>query len=676
MTLLPKFEFNIYMKYLSLLYLVLYTHLSFGQAILPSEILIAYKYINCSPADHRDTILKKVVAALQNPTVLSTLPGDIKIGLQILAGEINYTKGKFDLSLRYLLGAQNTYLPLHPGQSHYYILTLLGKLYYQRGNHLISGQQFFEALRSDKVKNNITLENEIREYILRIYNILPTFNLTTDFFEKSIDIKQKLGDDRGEMMVTHKLTQLYYTKGEYHKCISAADKGIKLANELNDEDVYFSNTIEKINSLTRLGQHDQAKAELTKLRHDFNPIDFHHITRYETAWGNHFLALRDEKQALLHYTKALPNRAPLMEQYLYKHQAESFAKAGMMDKAYEIQNKYIAQLSESYLSSIMPAVIQMEEKSARNNLDEQIKYLNAQNSLKDTLLKNQKLLADALEAKNTIQQNQLRNQKELSDAMQREVILQKNQVASERKIQMVYGISSVALLLMGVWIYSLFHKQKNKNNIILKQSSDNEMLMKEVHHRVKNNLQIISSLLDMQSMSIKDPTAAEAIKESKNRVQSMALIHQNLYHDGNIRGIKIDDYLRHLANSLFDSYNIDANKTILVTDIEPLYLDVDTVVPLGIIVNELITNSIKYAFSNAPGGQVSILLKSQNEHLFFQIKDSGKGFAADWTPDSNRSFGYQLIKAFAKKLKAKLRVYNERGAVIELQIDKFKLAEV
>lgn len=663
------------MKFFLLIFLVCSFDILQSQTDMPAEIQSAYNYINCSPLTNKDTVLKKTVSILQNPSILTSLPGEVKIGLQLIAGEINYFKGRYDISIRYVLGAQNTYQPLHPGQSHYYILILLGKLYYQRGNHLFSGQQFFEALRSEKVKNDITLENEIREYILRIYNILPTFNLTSDFFEKSIDIKQKLGDDRGEMMVTQKLTQVYYTKGEYHKCITTANKGIELAKKLKDEDVFFSNTIEKINCFTRLGQHNQAETELKKLKQEYNPIDFHHITRFETAWGNHFLALHDEKQAQVHYNKALPSRAPVMEQYLYKHQAESYAKAGMMDKAYEIQNKYIAQLSESYLSSILPVVIQMEEKSARTNLDEQIKYLNAQNLLKDTLLKNQKLLADALEAKNAIQLNQLQNQKDLSDAMQREVALQKNQVLSEKKIQMIFGISSIALLLMGVWTYTLFHKQKTKNNIILKQSSENEMLMKEVHHRVKNNLQIISSLLDMQSMSIKDPTAAEAIKESKNRVQSMALIHQNLYHDGNIRGIKIDDYLKHLAQSLFDSYNIDSNKTILATDIEPLYLDVDTVVPLGIIVNELITNSIKYAFTTAPGGQVSIVLKSQHEQLFFQIKDSGKGFPADWTPDSNRSFGYQLIKAFAKKLKARLNVYNDGGAVIELQINKYKIAE-
>lgn len=663
------------MKFFLLILLVCSFDLLQSQSDMPVEMLSAYNYINCSPLTHKDTVLKKAVSILQNPSILTSLPGEVKIGLQLIAGEINYAKGKFDISIRYVLGAQNTYQPLYPGKSHYYILILLGKLYYQRGNHLFSGQQFFEALRSEIVKNDITLENEIREYILRIYNILPTFNLTSDFFEKSIDIKQKLGDDRGEMMVTQKLSQLYYSKGEYQKCITTANKGIELAKKLNDEDVFFSNTIEKINCLTRLGKHRQAETELKKLKHEYNPIDFHHITRYETAWGNHFLALQDEKQAQVHYSKALPSRAPVMEQYLYKHQAESYAKAGMMDKAYEIQNKYIAQLSESYLSSILPVVIQMEEKSARTNLDEQIKYLNAQNLLKDTLLKNQKLLADALEAKNAIQLNQLQNQKDLSEAMQREVTLQKNQVLSEKKIQMVFGVSSIALLLMGIWTYTLFHKQKTKNNIILKQSSENEMLMKEVHHRVKNNLQIISSLLDMQSMSIKDSTAAEAIKESKNRVQSMALIHQNLYHDGNIRGIKIDDYLKHLAHSLFDSYNIDSNKTKLVTDIEPLYLDVDTVVPLGIIVNELITNSIKYAFTTAPGGQVSILLKSQHEQLFFQIKDSGKGFPADWTPDSNRSFGYQLIKAFAKKLKARLNVYNDGGAVIELQINKYKIAE-
>lgn len=663
------------MKYFLLLLLIFSLDLIYSQAELPAEIQIAYSYLSCAPADHQDTILKKVVSTLQNPQILSTLTGDVKVGLQILAGEINFEKKKYDISLRYILGAQNTYQPLHPGKSHYYILLLLGKLYYQRGNHLLSGQQFFEALRSESVKTNIFLENEIREYLMRIYNILPTFNLTSDFFEKSIDIKQKLGDERGEMMITYKLIQLYYTKGEYQKGIHTADKGISLAKKLNDEDVAFSNTIEKINCLTRLGRHTQAAEELKKIEHDFNPIDFHHITRYETAWGNHYLALHDEKQALVHYRNALPNRAPLMEQYLYKHQAESYAKAGMMDKAYEIQNKYIAQLSESYLSSIMPAVIQMEEKSARTILDEQIKYLNAQNALKDTLFKNQKLLADALEAKNVIQQNQIQDQKALGEAMQREMVLEKSHTSNEKKLRIVFGLSSIALMLMGIWIYTLFHKQKNKNKIILKQSLDNEMLMKEVHHRVKNNLQIISSLLDMQSMSIKDSTASEAIKESKNRVQSMALIHQNLYHDGNIRAIKIDDYLKHLASSLFDSYNMDSQKIKLNADIDPLYLDVDTVVPLGIIVNELITNSIKYAFGAVPVGQVSIKLKSLHEQLFFQIRDSGKGFPTGWSPDSNSSFGYQLIKAFAKKLKAKLNVYNDQGAVIELQIGKFKIAE-
>lgn len=664
------------MRFLLLLFFMISNGLLHSEPILPDEIRAAYKYINTSPLDHIDTILRKSVSTLQNPSILSTLAANVKIGLQLLAGEINYDKKKYDVSLRYILGAQNTYQPLHPGESHYYIQTLLGKLYYQRGNYLLAGQQFSEALRSETVKKNSILENEIRDFILRIYNILPTFNLTADFFEKSIDIKQKLNDDKGEMMVTQKLAQLYYIQGEYNKSMIVADRGIALAKKTNNEDVFFSNTIEKINCLTRLGEHNQAETILINLKTEYNPIDYHHITRYETAWGNHYLAMQDEKQALAHYRNALPARAgPVLEQYVYKNQAESYAKAGWMQKAYEAQAKYLAQLSESYLSSILPVVVQMEEKSARKNLDEQIKYLNAQNLLKDSLFKNQKLLADALEAKNAFQQNQIQDQKDLGDAMLREMELQKKQASNEKKLRYVFGLSSLMLMLMGLWIYILFLKQKIKNKIIVKQSVDNEMLMKEVHHRVKNNLQIISSLLDMQSMSIKDPTAAEAIKESKNRVQSMALIHQNLYHDGNIRGIKIDDYLKHLANSLFDSYNIDSNETKLITDIDPLFLDIDTVVPLGIIVNELITNSIKYAFNDQTGGEVFIKLNTQKDELSFQIKDSGKGFPEGWSPDSNRSFGYQLIKAFAKKLKAKLHVYNDHGAVIELLIGKYKIAE-
>lgn len=150
--------------------------------------------------------------------------------------------------------------------------------------------------------------------------------------------------------------------------------------------------------------------------------------------------------------------------------------------------------------------------------------------------------------------------------------------------------------------------------------------MKEIHHRVKNNLQIISSLLDLQSLTIQDAQASEAVKESRNRVHSMALIHQNLYNEGNIKGIQIENYINHLAENLFQSYNIQPGKVKLKTDIEQIDLDVDTVIPIGLILNELLSNSLKYAFTNKEAGIILVKLKQLNGSLLLEVKDNGAGF--------------------------------------------------
>jgi two-component sensor histidine kinase len=229
---------------------------------------------------------------------------------------------------------------------------------------------------------------------------------------------------------------------------------------------------------------------------------------------------------------------------------------------------------------------------------------------------------------------------------------------------------------MAAIISYQYWRQKNKNVIIKKQADELQTLIKEIHHRVKNNMQIVSSLLDLQSLTIKDGQASEAVKESKNRVQSMALIHQNLYSEGNIKSIQMQDYIQSLALSLFDSYNIEKEKIKLKTNIEHLQLDVDTVIPIGLIVNELISNSLKYAFKGRQSGEVAVSLKQENKELVLKVSDNGNGFGKDWDSKPNNSFGYKLIKAFAQKLKAKLDIYNNNnGACFIMRISKYKISE-
>jgi len=185
-------------------------------------------------------------------------------------------------------------------------------------------------------------------------------------------------------------------------------------------------------------------------------------------------------------------------------------------------------------------------------------------------------------------------------------------------------------------------------------------------------MQIVSSLLDLQSISIKDTQAAEAMKEGKNRVQSMALIHQNLYRQDNLKGVSAKEYIGQLLIYLKDSYNILSNSLEITADIQDLNIDIDTMVPIGLMMNELITNVFKYAVPASPHPQLEIILREVDTVLYLKIKDNGPGFIDLADAKTVKTFGMKMVRAFAQKLKARLEIENNNGAVIQLFITKYK----
>lgn len=617
--------------------------------------------------------LIKVLIQLNSTNPASSNP-QLKAEINQAIGELYYDAHIYDQALRYLTLAKNIYDQQLPEMGSIRLLTSVGKAYIQRGNYFLAAQSFRDALRLVKPPDQF-YENEIRDYLAQVYNLNPSINLSPQFFIQSFELKKKLGDEPGMLRIAQRLTETFFQENQLDKSLIYAQLSIELAAKLNRPDEVIFSSIEKANLYSKMSRPGEAFALLELLKPQINPTNLHLSSRYETALGNYYLAQNNDSLGLLHYKAALPARPiPMLSQYVYRNQAESFQQRGNYKMSLEFYQKYLKEVNIANAASVQSGLINIEEIAARGKSKDEIRYLNAENLLKDSLLKKEKLLADALTAKNDMQTQQLLDQQRLSTLMEREVELQKQNVRDEQnKRYMLIGASCIFLLLGG-WLYWMYRMQKNKNRIIEKQSGDMEMLIKEVHHRVKNNLQIISSLLDMQSMSIQDKTASSAIREGKNRVQSMALIHQNLYHDGNIRSINVRDYIQHLVTSLFDSYQIENNKIKLTTEISNLHLDVDTVVPIGLIINELISNSLKYAFINQSAGDLAITLKPNgNDTLYFSVRDNGNGFPPGWTPDSKHSFGYQLIKAFAKKLKARLETFNDQGAVVILHIAKYKI---
>ena len=212
-----------------------------------------------------------------------------------------------------------------------------------------------------------------------------------------------------------------------------------------------------------------------------------------------------------------------------------------------------------------------------------------------------------------------------------------------------------------------------QNSIISTALTEKEILLKEIHHRVKNNLQVISSLLALQGKYISDDHALDALWQGQDRVQSMALIHQDTYQTNNLKGVNTQDYFEQVVDNLFDSYNISEEEITLELEVAPLMLDVDTMIPLGLVINELVSNSLKHAFKKESNGKIEVKLKEVTQELILKVSDNGKGIVS-LNEIEGKSFGYELIKAFAKKLKAEIAIDNSEGFAIELRIKNYKTA--
>jgi PAS domain S-box-containing protein len=205
----------------------------------------------------------------------------------------------------------------------------------------------------------------------------------------------------------------------------------------------------------------------------------------------------------------------------------------------------------------------------------------------------------------------------------------------------------------------------------IKQSlNEKEVLLKEVHHRVKNNLQIISSILNLQSSTITDQQTIELLRNSQDRIRSMSLIHELLYQTKDFSTINFSEYIQSIATNLFQSYT--QNKMIeLKLDLDSIYLDLDLAIPCGLIINELITNSLKYGFENAQAGEIRISLKKEEDIVILQIGDSGKGLPSHIDFRETESLGMQLVVSLTDQIDGEINLNNNNGAHYELKFNSF-----
>ncbi len=195
---------------------------------------------------------------------------------------------------------------------------------------------------------------------------------------------------------------------------------------------------------------------------------------------------------------------------------------------------------------------------------------------------------------------------------------------------------------------------------------EKEVLLKEIHHRVKNNLQIISSLLHLQSGYIDDERTLQMFKESQSRIQSMALIHEKLYQSGDLARVDFSEYMDSLVSFLTRSYG--AGGVGVSLDVAPVFLSLDTSIPCGLIVSELVSNSFKYAFPEGHSGHIYVALKPiDDEHYELCVGDTGVGFPEDVDFRETESLGLQLVTTLASQLDGKIALDRRRGTEFQIR---------
>ena len=209
-------------------------------------------------------------------------------------------------------------------------------------------------------------------------------------------------------------------------------------------------------------------------------------------------------------------------------------------------------------------------------------------------------------------------------------------------------------------------ESKNAEKEIKSSLKEKEYLLREIHHRVKNNMQIISSLLNLQTKYVNDVEAIDVLQESQNRVKSMAMVHEKIYQSNDLEEINFNDYIQSLISNLIHTYNIDQNQVKSIFKIENITLNMETAVPCGLIISELVSNSLKYAFPNKLHGEIQVSLKSTEDVYELTIKDNGIGLPKGLDLNNLESLGLLLVKILTEQIEGELIINTSNGTEFKI----------
>ena len=581
------------------------------------------------------------------------------------------------------------------------------KLYRQAGNKLEEGNSLNNLGDYYNIKGNASyaiklLDSSLMAYhairfkaLQGIYNNLCIANNSLGNLAQALKyglLAEKTADHLGDTTlqrssIKNHLGLTYFNLRNDPKALEYWFEAAKIAGKYKDPNYILTLVANMATVLVRMKRFEEGTSILIKTIKKFPPQDVQMKLRIPYILFNAYYDISDYAKAepyykqLLKFHHEIPKDDP-NQIYLYR----SIIKKMVHEKQYSAVTIYLkAHEKQSLEQKNLLALSQLYRlwyavDSAQNKPWAAIAHYKNFKRLSDSISNNEKTKQMAgLE----IEYQTEKKDKDIALLNQKNQ-LQKIRIENDGRMQSLFIGGLIVVILVAGLIYNRY-RLKKKSNLVLEQKQkeineqnklllkildEKEWLLREIHHRVKNNLQIVISLLNTQSAYLDNDDALTAIRNSQNRMHAMSLIHQKLYQSDNLAEIDMDWYIKELIDYMVECFSTD-RKIRFELRTESIRLDVAQAVPLGLILNEAISNTIKYAFPDGKNGKVDIsFLLTDEAYCELRIADNGVGLPDGFDADYSESLGMSLMTGLTSQLNGEIRMWNDGGLILDIKFKK------
>ncbi len=491
-----------------------------------------------------------------------------------------------------------------------------------------------------------------------------------DFAMKSLNLGKHLGDLHAQALALSDLSNLFWKQKKYQKGLDQGLRSLKLFEEYGINDLDYDFTLYVVgNNYLALGDAQQA------LKYFNHAIAIGERYGFYNNLSDIYISLADlygqtqqleagEEAALsaIEYSERLNNNFMLMRSWLSLGKLQNLQ--GKYQSAIVSLEKCIDVATEDFGDAFfLSDAYQNLGKAYAGNHKYQDAYVAFQQY--DALQK-EVFTAEAAERMSQIQAEFEVAEKENT------IQLQGLQIKKQRTVQILGMIVIIMLFLYILLIFKSVRINRRNNEKLKIQNEEKEFLLKEIHHRVKNNLEIVSSLLALQAEQIQDPMVRSTMLKSQQRVHSMSMIHQRLYQGKSLSHIEMKDYFCNLGKHVIESYGME-EQIEMDCSMKPISVDIDYAIPIGLIVNELLSNALKYAFPGKRKGRIQVSLTQKGTRLYLLVSDNGIG--KDISEQSKGTgFGSQLIDLLTTQLDGEMDLIIGEGTSVSFEFQLPKAA--